>query len=56
MSALGHKQHSHSTSPCPLYPRKRTLAVQAMSAKGHKRTWRLARKCLNVFNLNNNRS
>jgi len=31
--------HLHRNGPCPLYPRKRTCAVQlAMSAMGHKRT------------------
>ena len=39
MSALGQKQTFAAQSPCPLYPRKRTCAVQiGMSAMGQKRT------------------
>src|SRR5262245_46916187 len=39
MSALGHKRHMQRKTSCPLYPRKRTCAVQlGMSALGQKRT------------------
>jgi hypothetical protein len=39
MSALVKSRHFAVQSPCPLYPRKRTCAVQLrMSALGHKRT------------------
>ena len=40
MSALGQKQTCAVQKACPLYPRKRTRAVQlGMSAKCQKRTW-----------------
>src|SRR5262245_5227706 len=39
MSALGQSGHSVVSGQCPLYPRKRTCAVQlGMSAMGQKRT------------------
>jgi hypothetical protein len=40
MSALGHERTLRRKKSCPLYPRKRTCAVQlGMSAKGQKRTF-----------------
>jgi hypothetical protein len=42
MSALGQSRHMQCKTPCPLYPQKRTCAVQlGMSALGQKRTSQL---------------